>query len=121
MEAQRNPDAAAAFVAEGAFDPPATRAALAALDAPVLVLAGGWDVGNPRESWPRWLNSSSGAARRPARSRSLSLGGSRCPVPPADYILPARVTQLRRQRRASRAARHRLTGIGGGQTHLWAA
>ncbi len=47
MEAQRNPDAAAAFVAEGAFDPPATRAALAALDAPVLVLAGGWDVGNP--------------------------------------------------------------------------
>lgn len=47
MEARRNPDAAAAFVADGAFDPPATRAALAALDAPVLVLAGGWDVGNP--------------------------------------------------------------------------
>lgn len=47
MEARRNPDAAAAFVAEGAFDPTATRAALAALDASVLVLAGGWDVGNP--------------------------------------------------------------------------
>lgn len=47
MEARRNPDAAAAFVADGAFDPPATRAALAALDSPVLVLAGGWDVGNP--------------------------------------------------------------------------
>ncbi len=35
------------FVAEGAFDPPATRAALAALDVPVLVLAGSVDVGNP--------------------------------------------------------------------------
>jgi pimeloyl-ACP methyl ester carboxylesterase len=47
MEARRNPDAAAAFGADGAFDPPVTRAALAVLDAPVLVLAGGWDVGNP--------------------------------------------------------------------------
>ncbi|MDQ3715029.1 MAG: alpha/beta hydrolase [Actinomycetota bacterium] len=47
VEARRKPDAAAAFVADGAFDPPATRAALAALDVPVLVLAGGWDVGNP--------------------------------------------------------------------------
>jgi len=47
MEARRNPDAAAAFVADGAFDPPATRAALAVLDAPVLVVAGSWDVGNP--------------------------------------------------------------------------
>ena len=47
MEARRDPDAAAAFVADGAFDPPATRSALAALDAPVLVVAGGWDVGNP--------------------------------------------------------------------------
>lgn len=47
MEARRNPDAAAAFVADGALDPPATRGALAALDVPVLVLAGGWDVGNP--------------------------------------------------------------------------
>lgn len=47
MEVRRNPEAAAAFTADGAFDPPATRAALAALDAPVLVLAGQWDVGNP--------------------------------------------------------------------------
>jgi len=47
MQARRNPEAAAAFAAEGAFDPPVTRAALAELDAPVLVLAGEWDLGNP--------------------------------------------------------------------------
>ncbi|QIG43002.1 alpha/beta hydrolase [Nocardioides anomalus] len=35
------------FVAEGALDPDATRAALRALDADVLVLAGSVDVGNP--------------------------------------------------------------------------
>ncbi|MFF3641487.1 alpha/beta fold hydrolase [Streptomyces sp. NPDC002564] len=45
---EKNADAAAAFYAEGAFDPPATRAALTALAAPVLVLAGEWDSGpNP--------------------------------------------------------------------------
>jgi proline iminopeptidase len=47
MEATRIPGAAAAFGAEGAFDPPATRAALANLDAPVTVLAGAVDVGLP--------------------------------------------------------------------------
>jgi pimeloyl-ACP methyl ester carboxylesterase len=47
MEAGRNPEAAAAFTAEGAFDPPATRAALASLDVPVLVIAGALDIGNP--------------------------------------------------------------------------
>ncbi len=47
MESGRNPELAAAFVADGAFDPGATRSALAVLDAPTLVLAGGWDLGNP--------------------------------------------------------------------------
>jgi pimeloyl-ACP methyl ester carboxylesterase len=40
----RNDEAAAAFGAEGAFDPEATRAALAAFSAPVLLLAGQVDL-----------------------------------------------------------------------------
>jgi len=44
---QTNEAAARAFGAEGAFDPPATRAALAAFGPPVLVLAGGVDL-----QWP---------------------------------------------------------------------
>jgi len=47
MDASRNPVAAQEFGADGAFDPEATRAALAALDVPVLVVAGSVDVGNP--------------------------------------------------------------------------
>lgn len=47
MEQRRVPVLAQAFGAEGAFDPPATRRALAKLDVPVLVLAGGLDVGVP--------------------------------------------------------------------------
>lgn len=39
----------AAFYAEGAFDPPGTRAALATLTAPVLVYAGELDAGAPPE------------------------------------------------------------------------
>lgn len=46
-EQQRNDEAAAAFGAEGAFDPEATHAALATLDAPVLLLAGAVDVAAP--------------------------------------------------------------------------
>jgi proline iminopeptidase len=46
-EALRNDEAAAIFGAEGAFDPPATNAALARLAAPVLVLAGEVDVATP--------------------------------------------------------------------------
>ncbi|MFI1094465.1 alpha/beta fold hydrolase [Streptomyces sp. NPDC020917] len=50
-EAQpRNQDAVAAFAAEGAFDPPATRAALSALTAPALLLAGEFDVNSPPTS-----------------------------------------------------------------------
>ncbi|MEU1680258.1 alpha/beta hydrolase [Micromonospora zamorensis] len=44
---QRNQDAARVFGAEGAFDPPATRAALAAHRGPVLLLAGEVDLGAP--------------------------------------------------------------------------
>ena len=50
MDAERNVEAARMFETEGAFEPVRTRAALAALDIPVLVLAGGVDVGNPVEA-----------------------------------------------------------------------
>ncbi|MGW5735214.1 MULTISPECIES: alpha/beta fold hydrolase [Streptomyces] len=41
---EKNAEAAALFYGDGAFDPPATRAALAELSAPVLVLAGEYDA-----------------------------------------------------------------------------
>ena len=44
---QRNNEAAAVFAVEGAFDPPATRAALTRLASPVLVLAGEVDLNSP--------------------------------------------------------------------------
>ncbi|MEU9192889.1 alpha/beta fold hydrolase [Streptomyces hundungensis] len=44
---QKNHEAAAVFGAEGAFDPEATRAALAAFEAPVLLLAGEVDMAAP--------------------------------------------------------------------------
>jgi proline iminopeptidase len=44
QDGHRNNEAAAAFGAEGAFDPDATRAALAAFNAPVLLLAGEVDL-----------------------------------------------------------------------------
>lgn len=47
MDAQRDMDLVAAFTADGAFDPEATRTGLGALASPVLVLAGAWDVGCP--------------------------------------------------------------------------
>ena len=46
-EAETNEDAAGEFIAEGAFDPAAARAGLAGLAAPVLVLAGGFDLSRP--------------------------------------------------------------------------
>ncbi|TDD25955.1 alpha/beta fold hydrolase [Nonomuraea diastatica] len=46
-EEQRNDEAAAAFGGEGAFEPAATRAALAAFGGPVLLLAGEVDVAAP--------------------------------------------------------------------------
>jgi len=47
MDERRSDELAMAYGAEGAFDPEATRAVLAALDVPVRVLAGGRDTGNP--------------------------------------------------------------------------
>lgn len=44
QDGHKNEEAAAAFGAEGAFDPEATRAALATVDAPVLLLAGEVDL-----------------------------------------------------------------------------
>lgn len=46
-DVQRNEEAAAAFGADGAFDPPATRAALARFASPVLLLAGEVDLNSP--------------------------------------------------------------------------
>ncbi|QNE17250.1 alpha/beta hydrolase [Kribbella qitaiheensis] len=46
-DGHRNLDAFAAFIADGAFDPPATRAALAAFKQPVLLLAGEYDLNSP--------------------------------------------------------------------------
>lgn len=46
-DGRRNEEAAAVFAAEGAFDPAATRAALARFAAPVLVLAGEVDLNSP--------------------------------------------------------------------------
>jgi proline iminopeptidase len=46
-QSRRNTDAAAIFGAEGAFDPQATRAALAAVGAPVLLIAGEVDANSP--------------------------------------------------------------------------
>ncbi|MFJ8943001.1 alpha/beta fold hydrolase [Streptomyces sp. NPDC102395] len=45
-----NAEAVALFAAEGAFDPQSTRAALAALQAPVLLLTGEFDVNSPPRS-----------------------------------------------------------------------
>ncbi|WP_436738463.1 alpha/beta fold hydrolase [Streptomyces sp. BBFR102] len=46
----RGTEAAAAYGADGAFDPPATRAALAAFDRPVLLVAGELDLNSPPEA-----------------------------------------------------------------------
>ncbi|MFI6340211.1 alpha/beta fold hydrolase [Streptomyces sp. NPDC050535] len=46
-DGQRNNEAAAVYGAEGAFDPAGTRAALALLGAPVLLLAGEADLNSP--------------------------------------------------------------------------
>ncbi|GAA2996896.1 alpha/beta hydrolase [Streptosporangium longisporum] len=47
QDGRRNAEAAVAFGAEGAFDPDAARAALAAFTAPVLLLAGEVDLNTP--------------------------------------------------------------------------
>ncbi len=48
MDERRDDDKVMAFISDGAFDPPeSTRAALAGLHVPVVVLAGALDSGNP--------------------------------------------------------------------------
>src|SRR5580700_7324452 len=47
QDLEMNIEAAHAFGGPGAFDPPATRAALATFDSPVLVLVGEWDINTP--------------------------------------------------------------------------
>ncbi|MFI5675748.1 alpha/beta fold hydrolase [Streptomyces cellulosae] len=46
----KNKEAVALFAAEGAFNPETTRAALAACEAPVLLLAGEFDLNSPPQS-----------------------------------------------------------------------
>lgn len=50
QDSHRNAEAAAAFGADGAYDPDATRAALATLNAPVLVVAGQTDLNSVPEA-----------------------------------------------------------------------
>jgi pimeloyl-ACP methyl ester carboxylesterase len=49
-EGEKNAEAAAIYYSDGALDPYATRSALARLDAPVLLLAGEYDVALPRRA-----------------------------------------------------------------------
>jgi pimeloyl-ACP methyl ester carboxylesterase len=53
-DGQKNNEAATAFGAEGAFDPDATRAALARFEAPVLLLAGEVDLNSPPRAMPEF-------------------------------------------------------------------
>ncbi len=46
-ERDTNPEAAVTFYSDDAVDPPATRSALRSLEAPVLLIAGEYDVGLP--------------------------------------------------------------------------
>ncbi|WP_329389283.1 alpha/beta hydrolase [Streptomyces sp. NBC_01351] len=53
-EVQWNAAAAEVFGSEGAFDPGATRAAIATLDTPILVLAGEYDLASPPQVLARF-------------------------------------------------------------------
>lgn len=55
-ETQRNPEAAAAYYSAGALDPAATKAALAHVDAPVLLLSGEYDVSLPPKRAAEYAN-----------------------------------------------------------------
>jgi pimeloyl-ACP methyl ester carboxylesterase len=70
---QRNDEAAAVFAAEGAFSPEATRAALATFDAPVLLVAGEFDVNSPRPAVAAF------AALFPAATLVVQPGASHSP------------------------------------------
>lgn len=72
-EHQRNPDAAAAFATEGAFSPDDTRAALAAVGAPVLVVTGDHDLSSPEVAGEEL------AALFPAAKLTTLVGGGHFP------------------------------------------
>lgn len=72
-EERRNEQAAAIFGAEGAYDPPVTRAALATFEAPVLLLAGELDVAAP----PRVVAELAGLF--PNATLITQPGGGHCP------------------------------------------
>ncbi len=72
-EKQTNEEAAHAFAAEGAFDPAATRAALARFGSPVLVLAGGLDLQRPPAVVAEF------AALFPAAQLVVQPGAGHCP------------------------------------------
>lgn len=81
---QTNEDAAGAFAAEGAFDPPATRAALAAFGPPVLVLAGSLDLQWPPQALAEF------AALFPAARLIVQPGAGHYPwLDDADWFVPA--------------------------------
>ncbi|MFE2227660.1 alpha/beta fold hydrolase [Streptomyces kronopolitis] len=71
--AQTNDEAAEVYGASGAFDPPTTRAALAALSAPVLLLAGELDSG------PRPHVAAAAARLLPGAELSVQPGGGHYP------------------------------------------
>ncbi|MFD5232620.1 alpha/beta fold hydrolase [Streptomyces qaidamensis] len=74
---RRNDEAAALYAADGAFDPDATRTALAAFPSPVLVLTGEYDVAGPPRAMKEYadlfaraeLVAQSGAGHFPWRDR----------------------------------------------------
>ncbi|MFC7110263.1 alpha/beta fold hydrolase [Nonomuraea rubra] len=87
-ERRRNDEAAAAYGAEGAYDPEATRAALAGFGAPVLLLAGELDLNTPPASPPSTPRcspapSSSCSRERVTRRGSTTPARSRRRSPPS--------------------------------------
>ena len=72
---EKNAEAAAVYYSEGALDPARTTAALARLDAPVLVVAGEYDVGLPPSAPPR-TPACSARARRPCCPAAATTPGA---------------------------------------------
>lgn len=85
-DGQRNDEAAAIFAAEGAFDPDATRAALARFSSPVLVLAGEVDLNSP----PPALAALAELFRTPSWPSSPEPGTSRGSTTPTGSWPPPR-------------------------------
>jgi hypothetical protein len=86
MDQRRNAEVAAAFGAEGAFDPMATCAALATFGAPVQVLAGELDLAAP----PRVVADSPDCSRTPRSSPSREAAITRGWTTPPGSPRPSR-------------------------------